>query len=175
VPRRTRTPLSTTLLATALLAAGCSGAATEDEPAVAAPAAAETTDAVEVTTGEETPQGAASTEPGEPATDEPLSVEVTATPDAKAGVNVEVRTTGFRWAPEHASGDPVDGEGHAHLYVDGEKVGRLYAAWTHLMLPPGEHTIEVTLNGNDHEDLVLDGEVVRASTTVEVAEPAGGH
>jgi hypothetical protein len=171
VSRRTNTLLST-LLATTLLAAGCGGATPEDEPATAAPVADTTTGAAETT---ETAGEAAPAEPDDAATDEPLSVAVTATPDAKAGVNVEVVTTGFRWAPEHASGDPVDGEGHAHLYVDGEKVGRLYAEWTHLMLPPGEHTIEVTLNGNDHEDLVVGGEAVRASTTVEVPEPAGGH
>jgi hypothetical protein len=105
---------------------------------------------------------------------ETVSVEVNAEPDPLMGANVRVETAGFRWAPEHASGDAVDGEGHAHLYVDGEKVGRLYGGDVHLQLDPGEHEIRVTLNGNDHEDLVVDGEVVEATTTVTVPERSGG-
>lgn len=108
------------------------------------------------------------------AASEDMSVAVSATPDPMSGVNVHVTPTGFTWSPENASMEHVDGEGHAHLYVDGEKVGRLYGEWVHLALEPGEYEIEVTLNGNDHEDYVVDGEVVAASVTVEVLEPMGG-
>src|SRR5690606_38361231 len=54
------------------------------------------------------------------------TVAVTATPDPKSGVNLRVETTGLTFAPEHASTEHVLGEGHAHVYVDGEKYGRLY-------------------------------------------------
>ena len=63
------------------------------------------------------------------------------TPDPVMGWNVHMRTTGFTWLPRKAgSADPVWGEGHAHLYVDGEKVARPYGEWYHLgPLDPGTH------------------------------------
>jgi hypothetical protein len=105
----------------------------------------------------------------------PMAVDIDATPDARAGVNLRVTTSGFRWAPERASGAHVDGEGHAHVYVDGEKVGRLYGEWLHLSLDPGEHQIRVTLNGNDHGDYLDGDEVVAATTTVMVHETHNDH
>jgi hypothetical protein len=97
-----------------------------------------------------------------------MAVTASLTPDAKAGYNLRLETAGFVWAPENASGDHADGEGHAHLYVDGEKIGRLYGPWAHLLLEPGEHEIRVTLNANDHGDYVLDGEHVEAVVAVDV-------
>lgn len=99
-----------------------------------------------------------------------MAVAVEASLDAKQGVNVHVTTTDFTWAPEHASGGAADGEGHAHLYLDGEKVGRLYGEWFHVGddLAPGEHEVRVTLNANDHRDYTRDGEVVEATATVMV-------
>ena len=91
-----------------------------------------------------------------------------ATPDAMAGVNLQVVATGFRWAPEHASGQAVEGEGHAHVYVDGKKVGRLYGEWMHLSLPTGRHEVRVSLNGNDHEDLQP---AVEQTVVVDVLDP----
>jgi hypothetical protein len=104
--------------------------------------------------------------PGEPVP----SVEVAAAPDLKnKGWNLRIETDNFRFAPEHASGEHVPGEGHGHLYVDGEKVTRLYGEWHFLgTLSPGRHTIRVTLNSNDHNDYVSNGEVIAAETTVDV-------
>jgi hypothetical protein len=96
------------------------------------------------------------------------TVSLDVKPDAKAGYNVAMETTNFTWAPEHASGEHVDGEGHAHLYVDGKKVGRVYEPWVHLMLEPGDHEVTVSLNGNDHAAYVVDGVPVEATAEVEV-------
>lgn len=82
-------------------------------------------------------------------------------------------TSGFRWAPERASGEHRDGEGHAHVYVDGDKLGRLYGPWMHLALDAGDHEIRVTLNGNDHRDYLVDGDVVEARGRVTVETSAG--
>ena len=98
----------------------------------------------------------------------PTGLEVTADPDAMAGVNLHVVAAGFRWAPEHASGPAVAGEGHAHVYVDGKKIGRLYGEWTHLPMTPGRHQVRVSLNGNDHRDLVPP---VERTVTVTVPAP----
>ena len=43
-------------------------------------------------------------------------------PDGKAGFNVRIVPTNFTWAPENVNGDDVAGEGHAHLYLDGEQI-----------------------------------------------------
>jgi hypothetical protein len=175
---RARTGLIATAVAVSLFATGCGGTEPSTDAEAAADAAAseagdtETDEAVAAPVREDPDPEPDATEA------EPLSVAVTATADALMGVNVAIDTTGFRWAPEHASGEAVTGEGHAHLYVDGEKQGRLYGPDVHLGLDPGEHEIRVTLNGNDHEDLLVDGEVVEAVTTVTVPEPPsamGGH
>ncbi|HAS10756.1 MAG TPA: hypothetical protein DCS55_09630, partial [Acidimicrobiaceae bacterium] len=70
--------------------------------------------------------------------DEIPTVAITATPDAKSGINLQVQTTGITFAPEHASSEHVLGEGHAHVYVDGEKYGRVYGEWMHLDVEAGE-------------------------------------
>ncbi len=103
------------------------------------------------------------------------TLAIEATPDAKAGVNLRVRTTDFTFAPEHASTAPVAGEGHAHVYVDGEKVGRVYTEWMHLALEPGTHEVHVDLNANNHSPLLVHGEPIEATATVEVPEPADAH
>lgn len=103
--------------------------------------------------------------PGDAVPTVTLSIE----PDFKSGWNIHIETTNFRFAPEHANGEHVPGEGHAHLYVDGRKVTRLYDDWYYLpSLPPGRHTVRVTLNTNDHYDYAVDGESIAAETTVEV-------
>jgi hypothetical protein len=89
--------------------------------------------------------------------------------DSKTGWNLQVRAENFRFAPEHASTVHVAGEGHAHLFIDGKKVTRLYGEWYYLpALPPGVHKITVTLNANSHEDLTVKGKVVSDTTEVRV-------
>ena len=115
--------------------------------------------------------------------DEPVDVSdldptpgVTAevTQDPKAGWNLAFQTTGHELAPEDASTDHVEGEGHAHLYIDGEKQTRLYTTGYYLgELDPGTHEVKVELSANDHRPLAVDGEVVEDTVTVEVPEPDG--
>lgn len=94
-----------------------------------------------------------------------ISVEVTQ--DAVGGYNVHLSTENFVFAPENASGEHVDGQGHAHIYVDGVKVGRVYSEWYHLGdLDAGDHTVRVTLNTNDHMEYSFDGQVVSDSVEV---------
>jgi len=95
------------------------------------------------------------------------SVRASVIPDPMSGWNVAIQTTNFRFSPENASMGHVDGEGHAHIYVDGKKIGRMYGDWYHLpALGAGEHTIMVTLNGNDHVDWMVNGEQVMAMVSV---------
>ena len=89
------------------------------------------------------------------------------TRDSVGGWNIYLKTKNFRFAPEDVNGEPVDGEGHAHLYVDGKKIARLYGPWFHLgNLSSGRHTIHVTLNANNHASFVLHGTPVAASKEI---------
>lgn len=89
-------------------------------------------------------------------------------PDPVAGWNVNIRTSNFTFAPERAGQDHVAGEGHAHIYVNGEKVARVYGDWFHLdSLPSGTVEIEVTLTSNDHRALVVEDRPLSASVRFE--------
>jgi len=97
------------------------------------------------------------------------AVTLVVTPDPVNGWNLELQTTNFDFAPERVNGESTFNEGHAHLLVNGEKRGRIYSNWHHLTdLPSGETTIQVTLNGNGHEEFIVDGEAVADTVTIVV-------
>ncbi len=90
--------------------------------------------------------------------------------DAKSGHNVHVNLTNFELAPQHASTEPIDGQGHMHLYIDGEKVMRFYNDWIHVDgLEAGEHNLVVELSANNHAAYAENGEAIRAMSTITVA------
>ena len=87
------------------------------------------------------------------------TLDIAVQPDPVSGWNLNIQTQNFRFAAEAAGKDHVAGEGHAHIYVNGEKLARAYGNWFHLeTLPEGTVEIEVTLNSNDHRALLV-GEV----------------
>ncbi|WP_114390784.1 hypothetical protein [Notoacmeibacter marinus] len=93
------------------------------------------------------------------------TLDVTLEPDPVAGFNLHLQTANFRFAPENAGRGDRPGEGHAHVYVNGEKIARLYGPWMHILaLPPGAE-VAVTLNSNDHAALAVDGQPIRAELT----------
>ena len=98
------------------------------------------------------------------------SVEVELFQDPGSGWNVHVNTENFTFSPEHAGLEHYPGEGHVHLYVDGVKIARMYGPWFHFdeTLDVGDHEVEVTLNSNDHNLYLYDGEVLEAKTVLTV-------
>ena len=97
------------------------------------------------------------------------TLSIAVSPDPVSGWNLRVETTNFVFAPEHASLAHIDGEGHAHVYVNGHKIARLYGSWMHIAsLPKGDNSIEVSLNSNDHRQLAIGDKPLRAQTTVSV-------
>jgi hypothetical protein len=87
--------------------------------------------------------------------------------DQASGWNLKIEKTNFTFAPQNASKVDVTGEGHAHLYVNGDKTARLYADWFHIdHLPEGDVLIEVALNSNDHSQLSVDGVPLRVGVQV---------
>jgi hypothetical protein len=100
---------------------------------------------------------------------EKMTVDLLISRDAKMGYNINVRTTAFRWAPWNANKAHRQGQGHAHLYINGEKVTRLYGPWYFVKdLPKGKHYVKVTLNGNDHGDYVRDGKPIAVGKVLTV-------
>ncbi len=90
-------------------------------------------------------------------------------PDAMTGWNLEMEVTNFTFAPQRVNTKGLTTEGHAHLYVDGKKVTRLYGPWYYLeSLKPGQHQLTVTLNTNGHEELTYKGKPIQATTTITV-------
>jgi len=104
--------------------------------------------------------------PGQPVP----AVNLVIRPDAMSGWNLEVKVTNFTFAPERVNTKSTSvNEGHAHLYVDGKKVSRLYGSWYHLAsLPPGNHNITVSLNTNDHGELRYQGKPIQDTKTITV-------
>ncbi len=109
------------------------------------------------------------------------TLELDVQPDPHGGYLVRVDAQGFRFSDAAPSGDhdmhdgsmahtsPVaSGEGHAHLYVDGRKVGRMYARTHHLDLPRGTHRIAVALSTPDHRMYARGGEIIVAEQTIDV-------
>lgn len=99
--------------------------------------------------------------------------EVQVLRDPVAGWNVLI-VTDVRFAPENVSTQHIEGEGHAHVYVDGVKVSRIYGMWHYLNdLEPGEHEIRVELSNNDHSAITTGDHVLEQVFTVEQPEPTG--
>ena len=86
--------------------------------------------------------------------------------DPTSGYNLTLTTENFTFTPEDINTDAVANEGHAHLFVNGEKVARLYSPWFNIKesyFTEGMNSIEVTLNANDHTTWVIDGGTIGAS------------
>ena len=94
-----------------------------------------------------------------------IAIEVAA--DPVEGWNLWIRTTDFRIVPENVSTTHVDGEGHMHLYVDGEKLSRIYGEWHHISgLDAGNHNVRVELSSNNHSALAVDGRIIDATAEI---------
>ena len=111
------------------------------------------------------------------ASETPISVAVTAEPDDMGGVNVQIMAEGWRWAPEEVNLTNSPSAGHAHVYVDGAKINRVYDPHYYLMgLELGMREIRVTLNANYHNELTYSDQPVEATTMVTIDGHGGmGH
>jgi hypothetical protein len=89
--------------------------------------------------------------------------------DATAGYNLEVITTNYTFSPEQVNLENQPNVGHAHVYVNGEKLARIYAPWMHIgSLPSGKVEVSVSLNTNDHSPVFVGDAPLVASQTVTV-------
>jgi len=87
-------------------------------------------------------------------------------PDPMGGWNLEVPTTNFRFSPENVSTQHIEGEGHAHVFVNGKKVARIYGPWMQLTGVQSGDVISVGLNANNHKALAVNGQPITATATI---------
>ena len=88
-------------------------------------------------------------------------------PLAAGGWYLRLKTDNFVFAPDKIDSAAVQNEGHAHWYIDGEKIGRLFGQWHYLeALPEGAAELTVTLNANDHRVFAVGGQAIAASITL---------
>ncbi|MFP3990266.1 cupredoxin domain-containing protein [Streptomyces sp. E11-3] len=93
-------------------------------------------------------------------------VALTVRPDTQDGWNLHLSVRNFRFTPDSVGGAALHGTGHAHLYLDGRKVARLYAAWHHLpgrLVAKGTHELTVRLYADDHTPWAVDGKPIEST------------
>jgi hypothetical protein len=94
-------------------------------------------------------------------------VAITVEQEPMDGWNVTLSTNNFTFTPQMVNGENVDNTGHAHLYMDGVKIARLYGPHFYIpLLPVGDHEISVNLSSNDRSYYVIDGNWIAARTIV---------
>ncbi|MGG6238526.1 hypothetical protein ACQ4N7_07775 [Nodosilinea sp. AN01ver1] len=97
------------------------------------------------------------------------TINLVAYPDPVQGWNLEIQTTNFSFAPEQVNQANSPGAGHGHIYINGEKVSRIYGPWLHLpQLPSGRNEITVGLNTNSHQALTHNGQKIESTVVVDV-------
>ncbi|NBC26838.1 MAG: hypothetical protein GVY08_08250 [Bacteroidetes bacterium] len=97
------------------------------------------------------------------------SVTIDVLKDPLSGWNLRVETENFTFAPESIGLPHEPGEGHAHLYINERKAGRIYGEWNHIgRLPPGTHTIRVELTTNQHRTYAVEGNIVADEAEIKV-------
>jgi hypothetical protein len=89
------------------------------------------------------------------------------TKDPMDGWNLTIVSNNFTFTPETVNGENVQNTGHAHLYVNGIKIARLYGPDFHIPdLPAGEHELTVNLSSNDHSYYFVNGIQIEARATI---------
>lgn len=110
--------------------------------------------------------------------DEAPSVRLEVEPDPDSGWNVHLSTDRFAFTPEQVGGKARPGEGHAHLYLDGEKIARLYSDWYYLSgdaVPKGKHALTVQLSADDHTAWAVNGKMVSDTVRLTGTGESTGH
>lgn len=89
--------------------------------------------------------------------DEDTAIEISSPEDGDTVAttfDLEVEIDDFTLAPDKVEGANAEGEGHYHVWVDGEYFVAGVAAVTSVAgLEVGEHELMVSLQNNDHTDL----------------------
>lgn len=77
---------------------------------------------------------------------------------AGRSVTINYKVENLKISSEHVGHDPVQGEGHLHIYVDGKQKAVLNTEAPVKLenLTPGKHTIKLDLQNNNHTPLQVE-------------------
>ena len=101
----------------------------------------------------------------------PITLKVNKIEDNMDGWNIQIETVNFVFSPTNAGGKHVEGEGHAHLYINGKKEARLYGSWFHLsskLLKKGKNKVTISLHANSHEQLTVNGNPLKKTFNLDL-------
>lgn len=85
------------------------------------------------------------------------------------GHNLHVEIDNWVFTPENTGNTYKENQGHAHVYIDGEKHGRMYGNYYFLgTLEKGKHKISITLNGDDHTAFTLGTKMIGEEREIEI-------
>ncbi|MEJ6689067.1 MAG: copper chaperone PCu(A)C [Paracoccaceae bacterium] len=89
----------------------------------------------------------------------------------KDGAKLRLETNNFTFSRADDDAAHVPNEGHAHVYLNGLKLGRLYSDTYQIgALSPGNYTLSVALNSNDHYPYVNDSGPVMGDLVFEIPD-----
>jgi len=81
---------------------------------------------------------------------------------SKSGLDIKLEVEDFSFVLAPNDAQHIPNEGHAHVYLNGLKLGRLYnSAFTLGAVPANEYELRVTLNSNDHRPYLTEGSAVQ--------------
>jgi hypothetical protein len=99
--------------------------------------------------------------------EQPLpDVSVALIPDGPGAWNMRLDVDNFVFTPEMADQHHVAGTGHAHVFINGLKLARVYGPWFHLGALPAGTEVSVTLNSNDHRAFAVEDNVIQSMAVV---------
>ena len=90
--------------------------------------------------------------------------------DSTGSWMLKIVTNHFSFEPEKLGLDDLGiNEGHAHLYINGNKKSRIYSHYYDIgILKPGIYNVKVTLNTNSHKRLMINGKEIAFSYKLNV-------
>lgn len=92
------------------------------------------------------------------------------TPPTAQGATLRLSTENFTFIRTEDDAAHTPNHGHAHVYLNGLKLRRLYDPVFELgALAAGEYTLSIALNSNDHRPYVRDGQSVSATLDFTIA------
>lgn len=106
-----------------------------------------------------------------PVSEKVPSIEGMVTQDLSGSWLLKIQTENFTFTPEKIGSKEVSyNEGHAHLFMNGKKINRLYGHYYNLdYLKEGKYEIKVTLHANNHELLTHEGKELAFHQVIEVS------
>lgn len=96
--------------------------------------------------------------------------------DEKSGFNLAIDAENFELEPPEQAND-TDGhvlEGHAHIYINGEKIYRAYGRHIHLpgtLFKPGINQVMVSLNDHAHNTWSKGQRMVMSTLVIDTTKP----